>query len=82
MVEFKMTWMTPSGTVRTDFGRAKIEKIKEWQEAVRKAVAEDDEVTSISVPTYSDSDFSGGDMVRAIMIKEIGPKYTRPADWS
>lgn len=81
MVEFEMTWMTPSGTVRTDYGRAKMEKIKEWQAAIEKAVAENDEVLSISVPTYADSDFSGGDMVRAIMIKEIKPKYQRPADW-
>lgn len=81
MVEFEMTWMTPSGSVRTDRGRARMEEIKEWQEVIRKAVAENDEVTSISVPTYTDSDFSGGDMVRAIMVKEIRPVHTRPADW-
>lgn len=80
-VEFTMTWMSERGKECTDTGRAEIEEIQQWREAVARAAAEGDEITLITVPTDNDSDWSGA-QVRAIMVKEITLAHPRPADWS
>jgi hypothetical protein len=80
MVEFEMTWMSERGSICTDTGRADIEEIRQWQEAIDRAAAANDEVTKITVPTRGDGEWSGS-QVRAIMVKEIKPLHTRPAGW-
>jgi hypothetical protein len=80
MVEFEMTWMSESGKTRTDTGRAKMEKILEWQAAIEEAVASGDQVRKITVPTDGDGDWSGS-QVRAILVKSITPLAQRPAGW-
>lgn len=80
MVEFEMTWMSESGSICTDIGRAEVQEIQDWQRAISLAVRTQDHATLITVPTDGDGEWSGG-QVRAIMVKEIKPLHTRPADW-
>ena len=81
MVEFSITWKTESGNIRTDTGRAPIEKIQEWNKAITDAVIMNDIAATISIPHLDgDSDWSG-DKIRAILVKEVVPLATRPAGW-
>lgn len=80
MIEFEVTWISESGNINTDTGRATAEQIREWNDAIKKAVAENDEVTEIRIPTRNDSDYSDG-TIRAILVKEVRPLVQRPANW-
>jgi hypothetical protein len=81
VVEFSITWMTESGGVRTDTGRAPMEKINTWNAEIRRAVEESDAVATISVPHLDgDSDWAG-DKIRAILVKEVTPLAVRPDGW-
>lgn len=80
MVEFSVTWMSESGKVCTDTGRAPIKKIQEWNKAITDAVVMNDIAATISIPTDNEGEWSGGE-IRAILVKEITPLAVRPDGW-
>lgn len=79
-IEFEVTWISESGNVNTDTGRAYPSQIAEWNEQIQRAVANNDQVTEIKIPTRNDGDWSDG-TIRAILVKEVRPLVQRPADW-